>query len=248
VNPAFAGRYADLERWHWWFRGRQEVLGAVLRRELGGPAARLLVSVGCGPAEGLAWLAPHAGPGGRVVGVDADPSHAREVAAAHLVVGRIQAPPLRPGVADVVLALDVLEHVADDAAALRAAAALLRPGGLLLVTVPAFGLLWGQQDAVSHHLRRYTRTGLARVFQAAGLPRPRLSYFNTLLFPPVAAIRVLRRLLPATTARSDFEDNRPGLVNDLLLRLFAAERHLLPRVALPFGVSLLATLRHPEGR
>lgn len=241
MNPAYARQYADFERWHWWFRGRRRILETVLRRELGAGDARTIVSLGCGPAEGIAWLATF----GRVVGVDAEREHARPgTPGVALVVARIEAAPLRPHAADAVLGLDVLEHIADDARGLAEAAHLVRPGGLLLVTVPALQSLWGAQDEASHHLRRYTKRTLGAAFARAGLPAPRMSYFNTLLFPPVAAVRWARRALPRPdTARSDFEDNRPGLANDVLAALFAAERHLVHRVPLPVGVSLLATVR-----
>ena len=245
MNPAYARQYADFERWHWWFRGRRSILETVLRRELGVGRARTIVSLGCGPAEGLAWLAALAGPGGRVVGIDADPTHAQPAApGVALVVARMEAPPLHAGVADAVLGLDVLEHIADDAHGLAEAARLVRPRGLLLVTVPALPSLWGAQDEANHHLRRYTKTTLRAAFARAGLPAPRVSYFNTLLFPPVAAVRWARRGLGAQgEVRSDFEDNRPGLANDILTRVFALERHLVHRLPMPIGVSLLAVAR-----
>jgi len=245
VNPAFAQRYGDFERWHWWFRGRRRIIAAVLRRELDAAGVRRIVSLGCGPATDLAWLSSFVVPGGSVVGVDADPSHARSTpTGVVLAVGRIERVPLRPGAADAVLALDVLEHVEDDAGALREARRLLHPGGVLIVTVPALPSLWGAQDEVNEHRRRYTRATLRGAFARADLPAPRLTYFNALLLPPIAAVRWARRGRQTRhAARSDFEDNRPGLANDLLAAVFAAERHVVPRVALPLGVSLLATAR-----
>ncbi|MGH9767445.1 MAG: SAM-dependent methyltransferase, partial [Blastocatellia bacterium] len=89
----------------------------------------------------------------------------------------------------------------------------------------------------------YTKATLRRTFERAGLPLPRVSYFNTLLFPPVAGMRWTRALLgKATLARSDFDDTKPGLMNEILASVFAAERHIVPRMPLPIGVSLLATL------
>jgi SAM-dependent methyltransferase len=143
-----------------------------------------------------------------------------------------------------VLALVVLEHLDVDAAGLREAARLARPGGWLLVTVPALPSLWGSQDAVSQHRRRFTRGTLLRTFARARLPAPRATYFNTFLLPPVAGVRLARRMLGlAERPRSDFDDNRPGWLNELLSAVFAAERHLVARLGLPVGVSLLATLR-----
>jgi SAM-dependent methyltransferase len=246
VKLAYARQYADYQRWHWWFRGRRRILETVLRREMPGNAARTIVSLGCGPAEGLRWLVPVAGTGGRVVGMDADADHARPAApGVTVIVGRMESVPLRSGTADAVLALDVLEHLDDDARGLSEAARILRPHGLLLATVPAFESLWGPQDEASRHRRRYTKPTLGALFERAGLPRPRITYFNTLLFPPAAALRWVRRgRRPTGEPRSDFEDNRPGLTNDLLAAVFAAERHLVHRVPLPIGVSLLATV-HP---
>ena len=96
------------------------------------------------------------------------------------------------------------------------------------------------EDVVSHHRRRYTRATLLDAFARAALPRPEVSFFNTLLWPPVAGVRWVRRALGrAEEQRSDFESNRPGLANEVLAGVFAFERHLVPWVSLPFGASLL---------
>jgi SAM-dependent methyltransferase len=250
MNHQFAEQYANLESWHWWFRGRQRILETVLRkeltrRELKGRDSLAIASLGCGPAEGLAWLGQFAGPGGRVVGIDREPIHSRRRPDyIDYIIGNIEALPLVEKSFDAVLALDVLEHLDDDLAGLREAARLVKPGGLLLVTVPAFPSLWGAMDVVCHHRRRYVKRTLSDLFLRAGLPEPRATYFNTLLFPTVAGVRWTRRLLGmAERARSDFNDSRPGLINEILASIFAAEHHLVPRMTLPVGVSLLATWR-----
>jgi SAM-dependent methyltransferase len=261
VDADFADRYRDLQRWHWWFRGRERILAHVLAREAvrgaGPEGARRprILSVGCGPPENLAWLTPFVAPHGVVVGLDADPAGVLQdrdrprtpwSPGVRFLVGRMEAPPLRPGSCDAILALDVLEHLEDDAGALARLRELLAPTGLLVVTVPAFPSLWGSQDLVSHHHRRYTRRTLAAAFRGAGLPPPRLSYFNTLLFLPIAGVRWTRRLAGRLDpTRSDYDGSRPGRLNDLLAGLFAAERHLIGRVPLPVGVSLLAVARAP---
>lgn len=248
MKREFGEQYGNLERWHWWFRGRRRILETVLRRELAERTAVSIASVGCGPAEGLTWLTPLAGPNGRVLGLDANPMHAPPSSLrVEYVVGKLETAPLTSRVFDVVLALDVLEHLDDDAAGLREAARLLKSGGLLLVTVPAFQSLWGDQDVVSHHRRRYTKQTLYHVFARAQLPRPHLTYFNTLLFPTIAVLRFVRRARGLShRPRSDFDDHHPGLMNEMLTAVFALERHLVRRVPLPFGVSLLATVR-PDG-
>jgi SAM-dependent methyltransferase len=247
VQRDYAERYGALERWHWWFRGRQRILETVLRRQLRAGPLATVVSVGCGPREGLGWLRGVVGAHAVVVGVDVERAHVQWAndGIAYLI-GRLEAVPLAARSADAVLALDVLEHLDDDAAGLREASRILRPGGLLLVTVPALPSLWGGQDVVSHHRRRYTGRTLVGAYTRAGLPRPWLSYFNTFLFPSVAAVRWTRRMLGlAERPRTDFDDNRPGALNAALEAVFATERHLVSRVRLPIGVSLLAISRVP---
>jgi SAM-dependent methyltransferase len=245
MDTRYAERYGDLETWHWWFRGRRRILESVLQRALRGAPARTLATVGCGPAEGTTWLRRFVAPGGCLLALDRDQRHARALGPGFtFVVGDLRAAPVRTGAVDTLLALDVLEHLDDDAAGLRETKRLLQPGGLLVVTVPASPSLWGSQDVISHHLRRYTARTLRETFARARLPQPFVSHFNTLLLPPAAAVRWARRATSAAARpRSDFEDNRPGLVNDLLAAVFGSERHLVGRVALPVGVSLLATVR-----
>jgi hypothetical protein len=102
--------------------------------------------------------------------------------------------------------------------------------------------MWGAQDVVSHHFRRYRAPELRRRIGEAGLELERLTHFNTILFPPIAAVRLARRIRPAAgEARSDFEMTaEEGRSNRMLAAVFSAEAPLLRRVNLPFGVSLLA--------
>ena len=242
MKQELAERYGELEQWHWWFRGRQRILEHVLQEHLGGRTGLSVASLGCGPIEGLGWLLPMAGPGGRVIGIDLDAVHARRTPwPLSFILGRFESIPLQSESCDVVLALDVLEHIEDDVAGLREAIRLLRPQGLLLVTVPALPSLWGGHDVMSQHVKRYTEKTLQSAFARAGASLKFMTYFNTLLFPPVAAIRWARRAFGLhARAHSDFEHSRPGLVNDLLMRTFSCERHVVGRWRLPIGVSLLA--------
>ncbi|HEX8708747.1 MAG TPA: class I SAM-dependent methyltransferase [Pyrinomonadaceae bacterium] len=247
MERRFAEQYGDLEEWHWWFRGRRKILEAILRDELREAEQRSILSVGCGPAHGLEWLIPFAGPKGQVVGLDLEPLHARQLPSqVKFVTGRLEQAPLADASFDLVLALDVLEHLDDDSAGLMEAVRLTRPGGLLLVTVPALPSLWGGQDVVSNHRRRYTERTLSGLFAGAKLAGYQVRYFNTLLFPLAASVRWSRRALGlANRPRSDFEDNRPGLFNELLARVFSAESRLIARVRMPVGVSLLARYSPP---
>jgi SAM-dependent methyltransferase len=245
MKHQFAEQYGELERWHWWFRGRRRVVEAILRHELPAQGSRALLSVGCGPAEGLDWLVPFAGPQGQVVGLDIEPIHARGLPEqVGFVLGSLEHTPFADQSFDVVLALDVLEHLADDAAGLSEAARLVRPGGLLLLTVPALPSLWGGQDVVSEHRRRYTKRTLARLFQVTALADYQVKYFNTLLFPAAGLVRWSRRALGlANRPQSDFANHRPGVMNELLTWVFSLESRFINYAPTPIGVSLVAKYR-----
>jgi SAM-dependent methyltransferase len=234
MDPAYVAVHLEQERSHWWFRGRLAIIRASLRRALPPRRVRLL-ELGCGSGTVLAALAEL----GEAVGMDthedliaAGRAAGRDVRLGHLpdVLG------VAPGWADVVLLLDVIEHVDDDVATLRAARTGVGEGGLLVVTVPAYQWLWSGHDEVLGHRRRYTAARLRAAVERAGFTVVRVSYFNSLLFPLLAAVRGWKRL------RGDHGHDlrRPGAaVNWLLERVFALERHLVPRVRLPFGSSLL---------
>lgn len=241
----FAREYRDLEQWHWWFVGRRRILETILRREIPSSLARDMLSVGSGPAEGLEWLLQFAARDGVVTGLDIDPAHGAGVPdRVRFVAGTLEAVPFASASFDVVLALDVLEHMEDDLAALREAIRLLKADGLLIITVPALPFLWGRQDIVSGHWRRYTRKSITSLLRRAGLVHYKITYFNTLLFPVVSAIRAGRRLLgTAGLARSDFADARPGVLNNALCWLFSLERYFVFGIPMPVGISLLATCR-----
>src|ERR1044072_362687 len=203
----FVHEYADLEEWHWWFRGRQNILERILRREMPDRPARAILSVGCGPAEGLKWLVPLSGSHGRVVGIDRIAIYGDKLPqGVEFFTGSLEETPFPDSTFDVVLALDVLEHLEDDDAGLRAITRLLKPGGLLVITVPAFPFLWGSHDLISEHHRRYTKRSLRSLLERGHVNDARITYFNTFLFPVAAAVRISRRLLgTANRARSDFK-------------------------------------------
>ena len=247
MEKDFATKYGDLDKWHWWFRGRRKVLEAVLNREFGNGKSANILSVGCGPAEGLKWLVPFSGTEGRVVGLDSELIHAQpRPDNVDFVVGSLEDISFPDHSFDLVLALDVLEHLEDDLGALQKIRNLIKPGGLLLLTVPALPSLWGRQDVASHHLRRYTRRSLEALLTAGTLNNRRVTYFNSLLFPAVAGVRWSRRVLGlGDRARTDFEGHQPGLANDVLAWVFGLESGIVNLTSMPIGVSLLATCRIP---
>jgi SAM-dependent methyltransferase len=241
MEQRFYEEYARIQDKHWWFIGRRVILRSILETGLEPETTseRRILDVGCGTGTNLSELRRF----GAVKGVDSESAavqfcHRRgERDVEHLPGTEL---PLPDASFDLVTLLDVIEHVEDDQVLLSEVWRVLAPGGRVLVTVPAYTWMWGAQDEISHHYRRYTRRSLLTSLVRAGFDPLRLSYFNTGLFPPIAAIRLARRLRPAPAAlHSDFELNNPGPLNSLLARLFCLEAPLLRRMSLPFGVSVI---------
>jgi len=235
-----------LEDRHWWFRGKRMVLAPLIRRALRGAPPGPIVDVGCGTGGNLVHLAElHSGR--EAIGVDPDPralQHCAGRALPHLVRGHGDRLPLADASAACVTAFDILEHIDDDHAAMREVARVLRPGGVLVASVPAYPWLWSQHDEALGHVRRYRSGELEQRLSQNGFAIERARGFNFLLLPAVALVRVLgRRKAKADRGPStDFFD-MPAPINSLLTGLFAIERALLSVLPIRFGVSLAVIAR-----
>ena len=236
-------RMAELDSSHWWFVARRQILEEIIKRIVQPPPNAQILEIGCGTGHNLEMLSRF----GRVTATELDPD-ARALATKRL--GREVQPTALPDLSafpergfDLIALLDVLEHVADDHSALKAIWARLKPGGRLILTVPANPWMWSAHDVAHHHHRRYRRAQLERLAGEAHYEIDLLSPFNTILFPLIAAARGAGKIL----GRESADDSMPPeAVNSLLRRLFALESRLVGRIPLPFGVSLVAVLRRPE--
>jgi len=143
--------------------------------------------------------------------------------------------------------LDVLEHLDDDAGALDWVAMHLAPGGIAVVTVPAFQMLWSELDEIVHHRRRYTPRQLLDIVPAS-LHVAHITCYNTLLYPVVLGARLAMRALPKKSRPGGAQLNVPPRpINWFCYRLFRSEQHLATGVRVPIGVSILLVLRQPLG-
>jgi SAM-dependent methyltransferase len=235
-------RMRELQETHWWFAARREILSAEITR-LPLPKPARILEVGCGPGGNLEVLKAF----GDVRAIEPD-AESRAYAAERsgvIVEGGLlpDGLPDLGGPFDMVAAFDVIEHVDDDAGAVAALGRLLKPGGFLVTTVPAYAWLWSEHDAQHHHKRRYTRPRFRRLFEAAGLKVRRATHFNAVLFPPIAAVRLARS---AAGVKGSNDEAMPSpAVNGLLQRLFGSEKAILRATDIPFGVSILLIAERP---
>lgn len=224
-----------LEQDHWWFVGRREFIEAAFARIRASRPWRVL-DAGAGTGGNLPMLARH----GAVSAFESDTA-ATAIAQARgigrVALGRLpDAIPFDTDRFEVIGAFDVIEHLDEPVAALRALRNLLAPAGAIIVTVPAYPWLWGPHDEVHQHRRRYTRDTLRRDLEAAGLRVRYLTHLNLLLFP----LAVLQRVRESVFGYDAETLHVPRWLNRVLLRIWRLERRWVPTRSLPVGLSLLA--------
>ena len=238
-----------VEESHWWFVGRRQIIRCFLEplvKQLqpakAGEAIKIL-DVGCGTGANLEMLSEF----GEAEGVDVSAealSFCRERGLAGVKQGAAESLPYAEGSFDLVTGLDVVEHLDDDLAGLREMHRVLRPNGKTLLFVPAFMFLWGVQDDISNHRRRYTMNELKSVVRKAGFEIERATYVNISFFAPILLGRLFMRV---TGLRPESENNITiGFLNGALGKLFGAERGLLRFMNFPFGVSIICVARRTD--
>jgi SAM-dependent methyltransferase len=229
-------RMAAHDTTHWWYRARREILSDYLTRFGDIPEGARILEIGCGTGHNLPMLAQF----GEIDAIEIDETAAAK--ASERLGKKVGSSPLpelegvQPGSYDLVAVLDVVEHVEDDVAALKAIATALKPGGKILITVPAHQWMWSAHDVVNHHKRRYSKGTLTAALEKAGLKWRKLHWFNSLLFPVAVAARFAGKLM----GKDDSDDSPPPKPLNMLFKgVFGLERHLLGRVPMPPGLSII---------
>jgi SAM-dependent methyltransferase len=233
--------FFKIEETHWWFVARRAILIKYLRHRIGGKGLTLL-DVGCGTGAVLAEASSHF----TAYGMDSSElaiGLCRKRGLTNLYVGTLKEYPASRKF-DVILLLDVIEHIDDDLDVLQQALARLHESGHVLITVPAYQWLWSSHDVVNHHKRRYTRTRLKTVVSSAGFHVNHLTYFNTLLFPLALLWRVFARLTNKQQTDDFAIPSHP--INAVLTAIFRLEQYVLPYAPLPFGLSVLCWATKPR--
>ena len=243
MNPAEYERMHALEDWYWWFVARRRAAARFVRDFAPADRPLRILDAGCGTGGMLdlyrSW------PDAEAIGLDFSPSalgFSHNRGHERLVGGDLTALPFRTATFDVITALDVLEHVPDDARAAAEISRVLKPGGILVATVPAYQFLWAPHDEALHHQRRYDGPQFRSLLQGAGLQIERLTFLLSALFPLAAASRMVQR---GKSGESAGLPKVPGFVNQALIAFQAAELAVARKASLPFGLTVLAVGRKP---
>ncbi|MFO7915451.1 MAG: class I SAM-dependent methyltransferase [Candidatus Krumholzibacteriales bacterium] len=238
--------YQDMvnqQRNHWWFRARRNILGIILE-QFAGDGSPDILEIGCGTGGNLPMLKSHGG----VSAVEMDDfaiRYAEELTGVEVLKGWLpDSIPYRREF-DMVCMFDVLEHIKDDRMALKEIYRLMRPDGLLIITVPAYSWLFGTHDRLLRHFRRYSRKKIKRLVLDSGFSIEKLSYFNTFLFPMAVLARVIDMFRGGTESLG--YSTPPEIINRPLFAIFNMEKYILGRHNLPFGTSVLAVCRKTPG-
>jgi len=248
MNVAEYERMYRLEDSYWWFVARHRLIEALLRTRYGGPAADTspltILDIGCGTGAMSARIARW----GRVVSADFSPlalQFSRRRGLGHLVGADAMRLPFASDQFDVIVAMDMLEHLPDDCRAICEFYRVLKPGGRVFAMVPAYPHLWSEHDVALMHFRRYQRGELRERFGGAGFRIEKLSHTMTLLYPLVAMQRRMNASRPPHDPPQATMPMVPAPVNAALTGLLAAENALARRLDFPFGVTIVCVARKP---
>lgn len=233
--------YRKVEETHWWFTIRRRIMRDLFRQYGISKDSRIL-DVGCNWGFFAGELQKEGFRNIHGTDISEEAIHyGADRGINNLTVSKAERLPYSNDFFDASMALDVIEHIEDDTAALREMYRVTKQGGYCFLMVPAYEFLWSMQDDVAKHFRRYTKGSLVAVAEASGFEVVRSTYFNTLLFVPIVVIRFMEKFTK-TNRSSDFELNN-AFTNTILTFIFGLERYWLRVFNFPFGVSLLMILK-----
>ncbi|ABF42128.1 Methyltransferase type 11 [Candidatus Koribacter versatilis Ellin345] len=234
----------DVESFYWWFIARRKLIREVVSTHSKDPAHTTILDVGCGTGLNHEMLSEF----GEVFGTDASEEalrFSRQRNIQNLVLSDAEALQFADETFEIVTALDVLEHVNDDLKAISEIWRVMKPDGVFVISVPAYGFLWSEHDEALHHRRRYAAHELRNKLINAGFEVERSTYFISSLFFPILFMRIVQNLRKKSLRPSTSHVILPKWLNSFLVGILDFERWFLRFANLPFGVSIICTARKP---
>lgn len=247
MNDRLLDIFNDVEEKHWWFVGRRCLLKLIVEKYFNQKKNLRILDVGCGSGGNFEFLSNY----GEVHGVDNSLlaiKYAKNKAYKSLSKAEAERLPFPKQKFDLVLLLDVVEHIKDDKKALSEAKRVLKSDGAIIITAPAMPFIWSKHDQMQGHYRRYTKKMFRSLSQDTALKLVYIKYFNFFLALPISIIRILSRLnlfnkLGEYDSRINFSVVNLNIVNNFLASLFKKEISFLEKLNYPLGISLVAVLK-----
>ena len=246
MDSQYYKQYYHLEREHWWFTARLSILESKVKQLLASTPNAKILNIGIATGATSIMLEKY----GTVTSLEYDKDcceFVRDRCQLEVIHGSMTELPFADEEFDLVCAFDVVEHIEDDTTAISELKRVMSKDGNYFLTVPAFMFLWSEHDEINHHFRRYTKANFKSLLESQHLKHKYTSYFNSLLFTPIAAVRILQNLFSkkekaVNEKKSDFEGmNSSGLLNSILKGIFLLEKPLIRAgVPLPVGISVMA--------
>lgn len=248
MNINYYKEYAQLEREHWWFRVRGKIISKLISNSLETNENKQLNILNIGAATGK--TSEMLSKFGKVTSLEYDQDcceYAEQQFNISIINGSILELPFKDDEFDLVCAFDVIEHVEDDLLGINEMKRVCKRDGLIVLTVPAYMFLWSHHDEVNHHYRRYTLKNLKELVKKTDLYPVKGTFYNTLLFIPIAIFRLLSKMIPEKLIRKGAGSdatlhNTNGLTSRILYFIFNLELSLLKLFNLPFGVSIFLSI------
>lgn len=246
MNEKLLKHFNNIEKIHWWWEGRRQILRQSIKNE---PGLKIL-DIGCGTGETLSFLKEYLDKP-KLYGID-NSQVAIDFAKkrGHKNIRKVNALklPYKNNTFDYILLLDVIEHIENDLELLQETKRVLKKGGKIIITAPALQFIWSDHDTQQGHFRRYTRSRFRMLAQKARLKITRISYFNFFLSPAIISLRLLGRLRPFKQINSydsklNFDIAKKSKINDLLKTIFVSEIKLMQYLNYPLGISVFASLK-----
>lgn len=246
MDKEFEAKYHIVEQKHWWFVTRRELVRSLVKKQ--GKQDPSILDIGCASGLMLQGLESDGLSKSKLTGIDISPEAieaSRELGYGDTHVMDGGNPDALDKTFDIIVSSDCLEHIKDDETALKKWHSLLNEGGRAIVFVPAYQFLWTAHDDWNHHFRRYTKAELVTKAKAAGFEVKQAGYWNTILFPLIAALRFFQQM---TQAEGDAITLPSAPVNAFFRTVMRIENGIFKLIRFPFGVSTYCILEKPSSK